>query len=68
VCEYPSRRSRFRDDVRQLRHTDVIDWAGEDFDRRAAVAKARDYRPEWIANHIIDRPLSTREAKILGRM
>jgi hypothetical protein len=35
---------------------------------RSVFAKTRDYRPEWIANHIIDRPLSTREAKILERM
>jgi hypothetical protein len=40
---------------------------GDNFDRLAAVAKARDYRPEWIERHIT-RELSDRESEILQRM
>ena len=48
----------------------VIQWAGADFERLAAAAKARDYRPEWIRHQIENygqRP-SAREMMILSDM
>ena len=48
----------------------ALDWAGADFHRLVAVAKARDYRPEWIAHQLENHGLqpSAQEAEILARM
>lgn len=47
----------------------MLEWAGANFDRLLAVAKARDYRPEWIGHQIADHPVVTQhEAEIIARM
>src|SRR6266403_1661401 len=48
----------------------AVDWAGADFQRLAAVARARDYRPEWIAHQLENhgKQLSAQQAEILARM
>src|SRR5260370_14870470 len=48
----------------------ALDWAGADFHRLVAVAKARDYRPEWIAHQLANHGLqpSAQDAEILSRM
>jgi hypothetical protein len=35
-------------DLAAMSYDDALDWAGADFNRLLAVARARDYRPEWI--------------------
>jgi hypothetical protein len=48
----------------------VCNWAGGDFHRLVAAAKARDYRPEWVAHQLENqgKQLSAQEAEILQRM
>ena len=48
----------------------VVDWCGGDFERLVAVAKVRDYRPEWIAHQIQNhgRHLLAQESEFLARM
>ena len=48
----------------------ALDWAGADFHRLVAVAKARDYRPEWIAHQLENqgKQLSPQEVEIIAHM
>src|ERR1700678_886585 len=48
----------------------VLEWAGADFSRLAAVAHARDYRPEWIVHQMQEngRSLTGSEAETLAQM
>jgi hypothetical protein len=48
----------------------ALDWAGADSQRLAAVAKARDYRPEWISHQLENQgvQLSAQQIDIITRM
>jgi hypothetical protein len=53
-----------------LPYGDAVSWAGADFRRLIAVAKARDYRPEWISHQLENHGLqpSAQQAAILAGM
>jgi hypothetical protein len=53
-----------------MSYVDVLEWAGVDFGRLLAVARARDYRPEWIAHQLEERgrPPTQQQATVLDRM
>jgi hypothetical protein len=48
----------------------LLDWAGFDFDRLCAVARAKDYRPEWISHQLTGYgiELTPAQAGTLARM
>jgi hypothetical protein len=49
---------------------EVLDWAGSDFDRLVAVARARDYYPTWVHHQLQDHgiELTPDQAVILAGM
>jgi hypothetical protein len=58
------------EELAAMSYAAAIDWAAGDFDKLIAVAKARDYRPEWIARRIEDhgQQPTAREAAIIARL
>jgi hypothetical protein len=42
-------------DLARMAYPDLCDWAAGDFGRLLEVARARDYRPEWIIHQLTDR-------------
>jgi len=57
-------------DLSTMSYADALSWAGADLDRLLAVARAKDYRPEWIAHQLFNRGFEpTRaQAAMLDRM
>jgi hypothetical protein len=57
-------------DLFAMSYAYALSWAGADFDRLLALARAKDYRPEWIAHQLFDRGLEPTPAQvaILDRM
>jgi hypothetical protein len=50
-------------------YDDLVTWAGANFDRLVAAAKAKVYRPEWIGHQIAaHRPVTDSEAKAIADM
>jgi hypothetical protein len=58
------------DELARMRYGAVLDWAGSSFDRLVAVAKARDYRPEWILHQMADhgRQLTGPQDALIAQM
>jgi hypothetical protein len=58
------------DEIAAMHFTDAWTWAGADFDRLVIVAKAKDYRPEWVRYQIEKhgRDLTASEVETLQRM
>ena len=57
-------------DLAAMSYQAAVEWAGADFDRLVAVARARDYRPEWIQHQLenLGRAPSPRQADVLAAM
>jgi hypothetical protein len=70
VVQLENYREPVPDDLASMPYGDVVTWAGGDFRRLLAVAKARDYRPEWIAHQIENygMQLSEKEAEVIAGM
>jgi hypothetical protein len=51
-------------------YAEVIVWARGDFNRLVAVARARDYRPEWIVHQLEDhgRPMTEPQHALIAQM
>jgi hypothetical protein len=58
------------EELAKMRYGAVLDWAGADFDRLVAVARARDYRPQWIVHQLAERgrTLTGPEHAIMDRL
>jgi hypothetical protein len=57
-------------DIAGMPYAAVLEWAGADFNRLVAVAKIRDYRPEWISHQLLDRgfELTRPQAAIMAQL
>src|SRR5580704_2315559 len=54
------------DQLRSMSYGAALDWAGTDFDKLLALAKARRYRPQWIAYQL--QQLTPGQHRILRAM
>jgi hypothetical protein len=61
---------RTEDQVRAMFYDHVVEWAACDFDRLVAVARARDYRPEWVRHQLENNEVepTPEQAVVLARM
>jgi hypothetical protein len=53
-----------------MSYYDLCDWAGANFERLRAAARARDYRPEWISHQLAARGIepTLAQAAVLDQM